>query len=67
LHEVYYNAEGEPCAYTSDEVNVYGDTLEELEQSLRMMLADVEKSKGDILTPDDFHNEPDTCFDDEEE
>lgn len=38
IHEVFYNDEGNPYLVTVNAVGVVGDTLEELEQTLKWMM-----------------------------
>ena len=38
VHEVYYNDDGTIYAYTNNPVRAYGDTLEELRETLNHML-----------------------------
>lgn len=51
IHEVYYNEEGNPHAYTMNSVKPIGENTRELRQDLMWMLAALDKP---ILTPDDF-------------
>ena len=58
LHEVYYNDDGSIYMYAPDP-DVVGDSIEEIRESLEMMLRDVERSKDDILTDtelDELHD-----------
>ena len=53
LHEVYYNDDGSIYLYAPD-AEVVGDSPEEMASTLQMMLNDIERSKGDILTDTDL-------------
>lgn len=51
IHEVYYGEDNVPHSYTTEPVEPYGDTLEELEKDLeRFKLA----LKKPVLTKEDF-------------
>lgn len=47
IHEVYYDATGKIRACTQNEIAAFGETKEELMESLRMMLRDCERSVVD--------------------
>ena len=51
IHEVYYDEDGKPRAYTMNSVKPFGEDIRELRQDLMWMLASLEKP---VLTPDDF-------------
>ena len=53
LYEVMYNDDGEIFAH-SEEPEVFGETAEDLLQTLRLMLDDAQKSYGDILKYDEI-------------
>lgn len=38
IHEVYYNEDGEPRSCTVDGISPYGETIEELKETLERML-----------------------------
>lgn len=42
VHEVYYDGDGEPVAWTEDEVTVGGEDRDEVAKVLRQMLADID-------------------------
>lgn len=42
IHEVYYDEDGKPEAYTNGPVAAAGDTVEELKEDLKMQLAALE-------------------------
>ncbi len=54
VHEVYYHEDGRLRGYTTEAVNVMGETVEELRAILERMLASLNKP---ILTADDFKGE----------
>lgn len=47
VYEVHYNSNGEICAITQNSIKPYGETIEELEQTLQRML---DACKKPILT-----------------
>jgi hypothetical protein len=51
LYETFYNEEGKVCGH--DEVpTIVGDSVEEIEKTLKMMLSDVNRCKEDVLEGD---------------
>lgn len=54
IHEVYYDSNHKPKAYTLNSVRPYGESLEELKQVLSRMLKATEKP---ALSPADFPEE----------
>jgi hypothetical protein len=50
IHEVYYKEDGTLSMY-SDSIDPYGESIEELENDLKLML---KAFKKDVLTPEDF-------------
>ena len=61
LYETFYNEEGEICGH--DEVpTIVGDSVEEIQKTLKMMMDDVKRCKDDDLEGDQikfapFHDE----------
>jgi hypothetical protein len=51
IHEVYYTADGSASGFTSTEVGVIGDSLEEIGAALDRMREALAKP---VLTPADF-------------
>jgi|14BtaG_2_1085337.scaffolds.fasta_scaffold32907_2 hypothetical protein len=45
IHEVYYDEDGEPNMVTNDAVGIYGETVEELRETLERMLKSLEAPK----------------------
>ena len=54
IHEVYYDKEGKPNAYTDNFAGVGGDSLKDINWSLEKMK---EATNAPILLEDDFPNE----------
>lgn len=53
IHEVYYDEDGKPGSITSDPVEPSGQTLQELGEDLRRMVAALNKP---VLEYDDFND-----------
>lgn len=51
IHEVYYDDEDKPKAYTLNSVRAFGESIEELKIDISRMLKATEKP---ILAPQDF-------------
>ena len=49
IKETYYDDTNEPCSVLEDPETGYWDSLDELKQSLQMMLSDVDKYQDNIL------------------
>ena len=49
IHEVYYDEDGKPWAWTENPEAPYGETPEDLIWCLETMLSDAKKSLGDII------------------
>ena len=43
VHEVYYDDEGKPTAYTTRPVYLSGDTLEDIEADVGLILSDLKR------------------------
>lgn len=43
IHEVYYDADGNPQTYTENAIGACGDSMEELTQTLQRMMACLSK------------------------
>lgn len=54
IHEVYYDAEGKPQAYTENPVPVHGVNVEEISKTLERMQACLSKP---VLKETDFDSE----------
>ena len=59
LHEVFYNEKDQICGWTEDSIVPGRESVEELEEEVTMMLADVKKSKHKVL---DFDMESEGDF-----
>lgn len=59
IYEVYYDAEGRPDGWTSEPVDVVGDTVEEVAETLRLMLKAVEQPVLDYDAPNPMLAEED--------
>ena len=55
IHEVYYDNEGKTTAWTVNAQEPFGESVDELISSLKMMLADAERSKDDVI---DYDSKP---------
>jgi len=49
IHEVYYNKNGKPDSWTTDSIAPSGDSLEDLQQCLKLMLNDTKKPILEIV------------------
>jgi len=57
LYETFYNEEGKVCGH--DEVpTIVGDSVEEIEKTLKMMLSDVNRCKDNVLEGDQIKFAP---------
>jgi hypothetical protein len=54
IHEVYYDPDNKPKAYTLNSVRPFGESLDELRKDISLMLKAAEKP---IMTPQDFPEE----------
>lgn len=49
IHETHYGADGKVKGWTTDPMCGHFESVDEMIESLEKMLADVKRSKGDIL------------------
>ncbi len=59
IHEVYYDDAGKSRAWTVHAQEPFGETVDELISSLKMMLAAAQKSRDDVI---DYDSKPE-CLD----
>ena len=53
LYEVFYNDDGEISAH-DENPTIVGESVEDIEKTLKMMISDVNKCKGSILEYDEI-------------
>ncbi len=55
IHETHYDSAGKPVGWTVDPTEPFGETVDELISSLKMMLTDAERFKDAVI---DYDSEP---------
>ncbi len=64
IHETHYDDDGKPIGWTVDAQEPFGETVDDLISSLKLMLADAERFKNAVL---DYDSEPEGKLDAETE
>ena len=64
LYETFYNKEGKICGH-DQAPTIVGDSVEEIQKTLEMMMDDVERCKDDVLEGDQIKFAP--FYDESEE